>query len=227
MALRRERARANAGRTWGGVRAGDRKPEHGIQEERGGGDCGDREHDRDQDRAAQHVKRLAVQCMCLPVEHDDPDPHRGHDLDEREPPIREQQLEPVEERHDPAGHERKRSEQAPRATQSKDRLLDHRLVAVPHGAHVAPEPRRQRHLGRECGVSDSAVRTLDLRSTAETAHRRPTILACSSSSRAAPQRRAGSAAQCLLGFSSDDGSDDLETGENENDNRKREPPSRG
>jgi hypothetical protein len=95
------------------------------------------------------MKRLAVQYVHLPVEHRDPDPHRGQDLDEREPPIRKQQLEPLEERHDPADHERKRSEQTPRATELKDRLLNHRLVAISHGAHKAPEASPQRHVWLE------------------------------------------------------------------------------
>ena len=124
----------------------DREPEHGVEEEAGRGDRRDHEHDRDQDRAAQHVQGLAVQHVRLEVVHRQPDPHRRQDLNEREPPVREQQLEPVEEHHEAADHQRERSEHAPRPTQADDQLLHHRLITIAHSHDELPQPVRQRRV---------------------------------------------------------------------------------
>ena len=62
----------------------------------------DREHheqkdDRDQNRPAEHVEGLAVQDVGLEVEHGQPNPHRGKDLHEGEPPVRHQQPETLKQ----------------------------------------------------------------------------------------------------------------------------------
>ena len=167
------------------TRAGDGKPEHRVQEERGGGDCSNREHDRDQDRALQHVERLAVQCVRLPVEHGQPDPNRRQDLDEREAPVRDQQLHAVEERDEPAHHECQRRKEARSLTQRQDGVGHHRLIAFSYGMRVPTESRSQRRPASTCRVLRAARQTLWLWFGAGVCHRRSTI----SASRSPPTSR--------------------------------------
>ena len=76
----------NRGPDLRGSGAVDRKREHRVEEEARDRDGGDDEHERDYNRAPQRRDRLAVQHMSLEVIHRKPDPHRGRDLHEREPP---------------------------------------------------------------------------------------------------------------------------------------------
>ena len=98
----------------------DREREYGVQVEARRGDHSDAKHQRDHDRRSlQLVERLAVQHVNLQVQHGRPDPHRGQHLDQGEPPVAEQQLDPVEEHREGSDGQGKGSQPRPGAAQPR------------------------------------------------------------------------------------------------------------
>ena len=71
-----------------------------------------------------------MQDVGLEVEHGQPNPHRGKDLHEGEPPVRHQQPETLKQHHERADGERERSKNAARAAEPENRLLDFGLVVL-------------------------------------------------------------------------------------------------
>ena len=86
--------------------------------------------DEDEQGTAQIVKRLAAKRVGFEVVHCDPDPHRGQELHEREPPVEDQQLHAVEEHDECADRERERRKDPPRLAECPDRVFHHPLVPV-------------------------------------------------------------------------------------------------
>ena len=75
-------------------------------------------------------KRPGAKLVAFEVVHCDPDPHRGQELHEREPPVEDQQLHAVEEHDECADRERERRKDSPRLAERPDRVFHHPLVAV-------------------------------------------------------------------------------------------------
>ena len=113
-----------------GARTRDREGEHGVEEEAGDRDRDDDGDHRDEHGAAEHGERVVVEHVRLQVGHRRPDPDRGRNLHEQEPPVRDQQLQAVEEQREGAHREHERREHAARVAQAEDRLLDLGVVAL-------------------------------------------------------------------------------------------------
>jgi hypothetical protein len=128
------RAFVNAGPDLRRTRSRDGEREHRVEEEARGGDRRDGQHDRDPDWPAQHMKGMPVQDMGLQVEQGNPDPHRRQDLDQREAPAGEQQLDPLEQHDESADAEGKGGQQPPGLAQPDYRLLHGRFVTVANSA---------------------------------------------------------------------------------------------
>ena len=146
---------------------GDREREYGVQVEARRGDHSDAKHQRDHDRRSlQLVERLAVQHVNLQVQHGRPDPHRGQHLDQGEPPVAEQQLDPVEEHREGSDGQGKGSQPRPGAAQPQEHLVHDLPVAVPDGLDELPDlrtrymppPGRPVDTARRCGPARSVGR---------------------------------------------------------------------
>ena len=122
----------------------DREGEHGVEEEARDRDRDDQQAGWDQNGAAHDGEGFVVQHVRLEIEHRQPDPHRREDLHEGEPPVGDEQPEPVEQHHERADGERERGEDAPRLAEPQDRLLDLGFVVVLDGPHERPDTRQER-----------------------------------------------------------------------------------
>ena len=75
------------------------------------------------------MELVTLERVCLEVEQREPDPHRGQYLDQRQPPVREQQLQALKEHDEGTDREHQWREYAPRAAEIEDGRLDRGLVA--------------------------------------------------------------------------------------------------
>ena len=80
---------------WG--RSSDGERENGVEEEAGSSDRDDSQDDGDEHGTAQILKRFAAKRVGFEIVHCDPDPHRGQELHERQPPVEDEQPHAVEE----------------------------------------------------------------------------------------------------------------------------------
>ena len=122
----------------------DREGKHRVEEEARHRHRHDQEADRDQNRSANDVKRLAVQHVGLQVEHGQPDQHRRKDLHEHQPPIGDDQPQPVEQQHEGPHGERQRRELAPAVAEPEDCLLYLLLVTPLDGRYERSDTRPER-----------------------------------------------------------------------------------
>ena len=145
----------------------DREGEYGVQVEARRGDHSDAKHQRDHNRRSLQLgERLAVQHVSLQVQHGRPDPHRGQHLDQGEPPVAEQQLDPVEEHREGSDGQGKGSQPRPGAAQPQEHLVHDLPVAVPDGldelldlrTRNMPPPGRPVDTARRCGPARSVGR---------------------------------------------------------------------
>src|SRR5919198_3658271 len=83
----------------------DREGEDRVQVEARGGDQDDRDDERGLDGAVPDMELAAFEDVHLQVEQREPDPHRRQNLDQGEPPVRDEQLEALEEQDERAERE--------------------------------------------------------------------------------------------------------------------------
>ena len=126
-------ARVKAGRIFGGPGTADGEGEDAVQVEAGRGEHDHPEDARDQQRAADDVELLAVEDVELDVEHGDPDPHGGHDLNHGQPPVGVEELHALEQHEEGTHDQGQRGEPAPALAELEDRLLHRLVVAAPDG----------------------------------------------------------------------------------------------
>ena len=79
------------------LRARDGEGKDGVEKLGGRGHDGDDQHNEDEDRAKCPIEFPPPYDMDLQVEHGRPDEEGGDHLDGREPPVREEQFDPLEE----------------------------------------------------------------------------------------------------------------------------------
>ena len=91
------------------------------------------------------MELFALERMYFEVEQRKPDPHRRQHLDQRQTPVREEQLQTLKEHDEGADREDERSEDPPRAAQREDGGLHGGLVVVPDRAQKRP-PLPHEHL---------------------------------------------------------------------------------
>ena len=125
------------------ARIGDGKGEHGVQEIAGGRDDRHADDGGHQDPAVQRVERPSVEGVSLEVNHGGPDPHGRKDLDYREPPVGQDQLESFEQHGEGPDGYCERREDGPAPAQLNNRGLDHGIVTLADGAHQPADPGRQ------------------------------------------------------------------------------------
>ena len=101
-----------------------------------------RRQDHEEDHAAERdlPKRVASKRMLLEVPHDDPHPGGRDQLDEREPPVEQQQLDPAEQQHERARGPGHRREVAPGGAELVRRRLDLGRVGIRDGARELHQP---------------------------------------------------------------------------------------
>ena len=86
----------------------------------------------------EHAERPAVEQVGLEVEQRDPDPHGRQHLDERQAPVREQQLHALEEHHERSDQEGEGSQVAAGAAEVEDGLFDRGVVTGSIAATRSP-----------------------------------------------------------------------------------------
>ena len=119
------------------LRDGER--EDAVEEETAGGKAGDDQEHEPEQRSTQKVKLFPVESVSLEVEHGGPDPHGREDLDEREPPVREEELHSLEEHGEGADQHRQGCQPTAALAECQDGSLDHRFVPCANGRDQTPD----------------------------------------------------------------------------------------
>ena len=80
---------------------------------------------------------LPAEHVDLEVEHGRPDPHGRQDLHQGEPPVGDQQLQPLEEHGERPDHQGQGRQPPAALAEGEDGVLDHGLVVRPDGGDQA------------------------------------------------------------------------------------------
>ena len=108
----------------------DREREYRIEEVTHCRDRRDEQDQRDDDRAADDVERLAVERVELEIEQRQPDPHRGHDLDEHQPQVGADEPQSLEQHRERPDGQGQRGEPTTRPAEAQNGCLHRGRVAV-------------------------------------------------------------------------------------------------
>ena len=121
------------------ARIGDGEGEDPVQVEARRGEQRHAQDGGDEKGPADDVELLAVKHVELDIEHGEPDPHGGDDLHQREAPVRDEQLQALEEHQESADDECQGGEPAPALAELEHRLLDGGVVAGADGIDEADD----------------------------------------------------------------------------------------
>jgi hypothetical protein len=84
-----------------------------------------------------------AECVLLDLPHHQPQPHGRDELDQRQPPVEEQQLDASDQQDERAGRPRNRREVAPRLAELMRGLLDLLWVGIRDRPCGRNEPRQR------------------------------------------------------------------------------------